>query len=61
MSQCDEEFCQWLDQKQLLWPFYQRWRDGFAADRKGEAAFAAVTGMTADQANAEWATWVRRL
>jgi hypothetical protein len=54
-------FCQWLDQKDLLWPFYQAWRDGYAADPTGEKAFAAVVGKTPAEANAEWARWVLSL
>lgn len=53
--------CQWLDEKGLLWPFYQRWRDGFASDPSGEKAFALVVGKTPADANAEWSAWVRRL
>jgi hypothetical protein len=53
--------CQWLDQKQLLWPFYQRWRDGYADDPSGEKSFTAVVGKTPAEADAEWARWVRSL
>jgi hypothetical protein len=53
--------CQWLDQKQLLWPFYQRWRDDHAQDPSGEKAFTAVVGKTPAEADAEWARWVRNL
>ncbi len=54
-------FCQWLDQKNLLWPFYQRFRDGFATDPSGEQAFGDVLGKSPEQAQAEWARWVRAL
>jgi hypothetical protein len=54
-------FCQWLDQKDLLWPFYQAWRDGYATDPTGEKAFAAVFGKTPAEADAEWARWVLSL
>ena len=54
-------FCQWLDQQKLLWPFYQRWRDGFRDDPSGEKAFLAVVGKTPEEADAEWTRWVRRL
>jgi hypothetical protein len=53
--------CQWLDQKNLLWPFYQRWRDDFARDPSGEKAFVAVVGKTPAEINDEWARWVRAL
>src|SRR5262249_20336129 len=42
--------CQWLDERGQLWPFYQRWRDGFADDPTGERAFAAVTGTSPGEA-----------
>jgi len=54
-------FCQWLDQKKLLWPFYQTWRDGYAKDRTGQSAFIAVVGKTPAEADSEWAAWVRSL
>jgi hypothetical protein len=53
--------CQWLDQKGLLWPFYQRYREKFAEDPTGEQAFLAVVGKTPAAANEEWARWVKRL
>jgi len=53
--------CQWLDQKQLLWPFYQRWRDNYENDRSGAQAFAAVVGETPAEADSEWTQWVLRL
>jgi hypothetical protein len=54
-------FCQWLDSKDQLWPFYQRWRDNHATDPTGEKAFFAVTGKTPAEADAEWARWVQSL
>jgi len=53
--------CQWLDQQQKLWPFYQRWRDHFAEDPSGEKSFRAVVGKTPAEADAEWTAWVLRL
>ncbi len=54
-------FCQWLDSKDQLWPFYQRWRDNHAADPTGEKSFFAVTGKTPAEADAEWARWAQSL
>lgn len=54
-------FCQWMDQRGLLWRFYQQWRDSFATDPSGEKAFASVTGETPGVANAKWTRWVRAL
>lgn len=53
--------CQWLDSKGLLWKFYQRWRDTYAADKSGAKAFRAVVGKTPAQANKRWVRWVKRL
>jgi hypothetical protein len=53
--------CQWLDGNGWLWPFYQRWRDGFAADPTGERTFAAVVGATPRETHARWERWVRGL
>lgn len=53
--------CQWLDERGWLFPFYQRWRDNFAADPTGAQAFEAVTGMTPAKANDPWAAWLRAL
>ena len=53
--------CQWLDQKQKLWPFYQRWRDHYAEDRSGAQSFEAVIGKTPAEADEEWTAWVLRL
>ena len=54
-------FCQWLDSKDQLWPFYQRWRDNHATDPTGEKSFLAVTGKTPAEADAEWARWAQSL
>ena len=54
-------FCQWLDQRQLLWPFYQRWRDQYALDPSGAEAFRVVVGKTPAEADADWRSWVLRL
>ncbi len=53
--------CQWLDERGLLWRFYQRWRDTRATDPRGEKAFLEVTGETPSEAHAKWARWVRAL
>jgi len=53
--------CQWLDGRGQLWPFYRAWRDGFAHDPSGAAAFEAVTGLTPAAANPKWTSWVRAL
>jgi len=52
--------CQWLDGQAMLWPFYRAWRDGFATDHDGFAAFTHVTGRppTAPEAEAAWRGWV---
>jgi hypothetical protein len=54
-------FCLWLDRRDLLWPFYQLWRDTAAADPTGALAFRAVTGTTPAEAHAAWERWVLRL
>ncbi len=51
-------FCQWLDGRGALWPFYQAWRDGVASDPTGEKAFARVTGTTPAEATGAWIAWV---
>jgi hypothetical protein len=53
--------CMWLDEREDLWPFYQRWRDHYAEDRSGAKSFEAVVGKTPAEANAEWTAWVLRL
>lgn len=52
-------FCQWLDGRGQLWPFYRAWRDAVAEDATGEKSFARVTGMTLEQADAVWLAWVK--
>ncbi len=54
--------CQWLDAQGQLWPLYQGWRDSFATDPDGVAAFTRVTGRppTALEADAERRAWVLR-
>jgi hypothetical protein len=51
-------FCQWLDGRGQLWPFYRAWRDAVAEDATGEKSFARVTGMTVEEADAAWLAWV---
>jgi Protein of unknown function (DUF1570) len=53
--------CQWLDQQDLLWPFYQRFRDNHATDPTGEHSFQAVVGKSPAAANEAWTRWVKRL
>jgi len=53
--------CQWLDSQKKLWPFYQRWRDDYASDPTGRNAFTEVVGMSPEQADAPWRSWVRAL
>ena len=54
-------FCQWLDQRGKLWPFYRLWRDHFSSDPTGEQSLLEILGKTPSDANAEWSAWVRRL
>ncbi len=54
-------FCQWLDQKKLLWTFYARYRDTHATDPSGRSAFAHTFGKTPEEASPEWSRWVRAL
>jgi len=51
-------FAVWLDEQGKLWPFYQAWRDGFAADPTGRKAFLSVMGVTPEAADAAWLAWV---
>jgi hypothetical protein len=51
-------FCQWLDERGKLWPFYQRWRDNVADDPTGEKSFEAIVGLTPAEAHAVWAKWI---
>jgi hypothetical protein len=53
--------CQWLDQHNKLWPFFQRWRDNFAQDPRGEQAFREVVGKSPEEADDDWVRWVKRL
>ncbi|MCA9596692.1 MAG: hypothetical protein KC776_25420 [Myxococcales bacterium] len=53
--------CQWLDAQGKLWPFYHRFRDDFATDPTGRSAFAAVVGMSPEEAHPAWQRWVRGL
>ena len=53
--------CQWLDEKDLLWKFYQTWRDDFADDPTGKKTFAAVVGSKPEEVQAAWETWVKGL
>jgi hypothetical protein len=54
-------FCQWLDTRGKLWPFYQKWRDNFANDPTGKNAFTTVVGLSPEDANASWTRWVKSL
>jgi hypothetical protein len=54
-------FCQWLDQQGKLWSFYRQFRDHHERDPTGERAFVANVGKTPAEANAAWASWVKRL
>jgi hypothetical protein len=51
-------FCQWLDERDRLWPFYRQWRDDFASDPTGEKTFLSVVGKTPAAANDEFRKWV---
>jgi hypothetical protein len=53
--------CQWLDERGLLFPFYQRWRDGFDADATGERAFTAIVGKSPAASTEAWSRWVTTL
>lgn len=54
-------FCQWLDARGKLWPFYRRWRDEHAKDASGVQAFTAVTGLTPAEATPQFWAWLRAL
>jgi hypothetical protein len=54
-------FCQWLDGKNQLWPFYRAWRDSKGLDESGEKSFKQVTGQSVAEAQEEWIKWVRGL
>ncbi|MFO0659947.1 MAG: hypothetical protein U0165_08980 [Polyangiaceae bacterium] len=51
-------FCQWLDEKGWLWPFYQRWRDNVAKDPTGRDSFTAVVGKPPAEMVDTWVHWV---
>jgi hypothetical protein len=53
--------CQWLDQKGLLWSFYQRFRDHYAQDPSGETAFRDVVGKSPAEVSGEFERWARAL
>ncbi len=54
-------FCQWMDARQKLWPFYRAWRDGRANDPTGEKAFAATMGGPPADFDAAWSAWAKSL
>lgn len=54
-------FCQWMDQRGLLWRFYQTWRDGHATGMTAMTAFQSVTGELPHDASAKWIRWVSAL
>ncbi len=53
--------CQWLDSRGALWTFLHAWRDGFATDPDGRAAFVQAVGMSPEDADAPWLAYVRSL
>jgi hypothetical protein len=53
--------CLWLDQRNELWPFYQRFRDTYAQDPTGVSAFRSITRQTPAEANDGWVSWVKHL
>ena len=54
-------FCQWMESRSKLWPFYHAWRDDFAGDPTGEKAFVATMGSTPAALSASWVSWVQAL
>jgi hypothetical protein len=54
-------FCQWMESQGKLWAFYQAWRDGYATDPTGVAAFTKVMGKSPADLNAAWTAWVLAL
>jgi hypothetical protein len=50
--------CEWLDERNALWPFYQAWRDGGNAEADGSLAFESAVHEMPAQANREWTRWV---
>jgi hypothetical protein len=53
--------CQWLDGKGKLWEFYHAYRDGFADDKKGLAAFSKVMEHTPEELDANFQRWLLAL
>ncbi len=53
--------CQWLDEKNQLWPFYRAYRDDVARDPTGAHAFERITGLTPEAAQKPWRGWLFRL
>jgi hypothetical protein len=51
-------FCEWLDDRGELWPFYRAWRDGFEHDPDGRLAFQSVDHRMPAEATNEWVQWV---
>lgn len=54
-------FCQWLDERGKLWPFYRAFRDDRRADPSGAATFKRVVGTTPEEAEAPFLAWLARL
>ncbi|HQY59930.1 MAG TPA: hypothetical protein PK141_00915 [Polyangiaceae bacterium] len=54
-------FCQWLDERGELWPFYRAYRDERRADPTGAATFKRVVGTTPEEAEAPFLAWLSRL
>jgi hypothetical protein len=54
-------FCQWLDERGKLWPFYRAYRDDKRADPSGAATFKRVVGTTPEEAEAPFLAWLSRL
>jgi len=53
--------CQWLDERELLWSFYRKFRDGRADDPTGSRAFSIVTGTSPTSAQPAFKAWVESL
>jgi hypothetical protein len=53
--------CQWLDEHQMLWLFYRRWRDHATEDPTGERSFEAIVGKPPRDVTDAWVGWVRAL
>jgi hypothetical protein len=54
-------FCQWLDERGLLWRFYQQWRDAMSQDPRGQKTFLVVSGQDPASATPAWRAWVQSL